>query len=179
LNRESGDMARVNLKTIPKIENPLNAAERPTEAAFIALLRTCGLIRRTQQPFFARFGISPSQWAVLRLLHRAAADGVGGLRLTDLSDRLLIRPPSVTGVVDRLQRQSLVARTTLSGDQRARQVKLTRAGRELVERVLEEHVGRIKNVLTALSVAEQNQLQQLLDRLSSHLEAVVDQEVGP
>ncbi len=171
-------MPRGNLKTVTKEEPSLNAGERPTEAAFVALLRTCGLIRRTQQPFFARFGISPSQWAVLRLLHRAAADGAGGLRLTDLSHRLLIRPPSVTGVVDRLEKQSLVARTTLSGDQRARQIKLTRAGRELVERVLEEHVGRIKSVLTALSAAEQNQLQQLLDRLSSHLEAVVD-KVAP
>ena len=32
-------------------------------------------------PYFARYGISRSQWSVLRALHRSAASGVAGLRL--------------------------------------------------------------------------------------------------
>ena len=49
------------------------------------------------QPYFARFGITGSQWGILRTLHRAEREGLPSLRVTDLSDRLLVRPPSITG----------------------------------------------------------------------------------
>src|SRR5262245_55410997 len=91
-------------------KNPSSTTERPAVAAFRALLRNFGLVDRIMLPYFARFGISGSQWGVLRQLHRAEQEGLHGLRLTDLSERLLIRPPSVTGVVDRLERAGLVMR---------------------------------------------------------------------
>src|SRR3982750_4910037 len=77
------------------------------EPAFRALIRTFGLIRRVMEPYFGKFGISGSQWGVLRALNCAAKDGGESLRLSDLSEKLLIQPPSVTGVVDRLERLSL------------------------------------------------------------------------
>ena len=112
---------------------------RPTEMAFRSLIRTLGLLKRVMEPHFARFGISGSQWGVLRTLHRAEEDGMAELRLTDLGDRLLIRPASVSGAVDRLQRLGLLARVASTTDQRAKNVNLTSAGRELVRRVLERH----------------------------------------
>ncbi|PWT83061.1 MAG: hypothetical protein C5B58_07105, partial [Acidobacteria bacterium] len=83
---------------------------RPAEGTFREMIRTWGLLERIMQTYFARFGISGAQWGVLRNLHRAEQEGLGGLRLTDLSERLLVRPPSVTGVVDRLERAGLVVR---------------------------------------------------------------------
>ena len=48
-------------------------------------------------PFFAEFGISGAHWGVLRSLYRAEQENQGEVRLTDLGDRLIIRPPSVSG----------------------------------------------------------------------------------
>src|SRR5437763_15024677 len=93
-----------------------------SETAVRALVRAFGLLERAMQPYFARFGISGSQWGVLRTLHRAEREGEAGLRLTDLSDRLQIRPPSVTGVVDRLERIGLVVRDASPSDLRAEEV---------------------------------------------------------
>src|SRR5437764_6423730 len=97
---------------------------QPAEETFRELIRTLGLLERAMQPYFARYGISGSQWGVLRSLHRAEADGLAGLRQTDLSERLLIRPPSVTGALDRLQRAGLVTRGGSATDLRAKQVSL-------------------------------------------------------
>src|SRR5437016_2507823 len=80
------------------------------ESAFREMIRVFGLLERVMQPYFARFGISGAQWGVLRNLHRAEQEGIPALRLTDLSERLLVRPPSVAGVVERLERSGLVAR---------------------------------------------------------------------
>lgn len=144
----------------------------PAEAAFRSLLKTLGLLKRVMEPHFARFGVSGSQWGVLVTLHRAEGDGCRTLRLTDLGDRLIVRPASVTGVVDRLQRMGLVARTASPSDHRAKHVNLTASGRQLVGRVLEHHPAQMRRVLEGLSGGEQAQLHRLLERVAAHIESL-------
>jgi MarR family 2-MHQ and catechol resistance regulon transcriptional repressor len=139
------------------------------EQAFRALLRTIGAMDRVMQPYFAQFGISRSQWAVMRHLSRAECQGQDGLRLTDLSERLIIRPPSVTGVVGRLERDGLVARAASRGDLRAKKVRLTAKGKALVNRVLTGHRRQIQKVMAGLDESEQSELLRLLTQLGEHL----------
>ncbi len=146
---------------------------RPTEGAFRQVLRTFGMIERAMQPCFARFGITGAQWGVLRNLHRAEADGRPDLRLTDLSERLLIRPPSVTGVVDRLERARLVARADSATDMRVKKVALTPRGRRLVERMLAVHSAHVETVMGVLTTGEKAELQRLLHRLEEHLDGLL------
>jgi DNA-binding MarR family transcriptional regulator len=151
---------------------PVNASHA-AEDAFRELIRLFGLLDKVRQPSFARFGISGSQWGVLRALHRAEREGLAGLRLTDLGGRLLVRPPSVTGLVDRLERAGLVARDGAPDDLRAKLVALTDKGRQLVGRVLPMDGEQIENVLGCLSPAEQDRLSRLLSRVGLHLESLL------
>jgi DNA-binding MarR family transcriptional regulator len=137
------------------------------------MLRTSGLLERVMQPYFARFGITGAQWGVLRNLRRAELEGERALRLTDLSDRLLIRPPSATSVVDRLERAGLVARADSVSDLRAKQIALTTRGRQLVERVLTVHEAQIDGVMNGLTATEQVKLKKLLRELEKHLDKLV------
>jgi DNA-binding MarR family transcriptional regulator len=150
--------------------NDNDIASETADAAFRAFLRASGLVRRVMEPFFAQFGISGAQWGVLRALGRAQDDGEPGLRLTDIGDSLLIRPPSVTGVIDRLERMGLVERTSSSQDMRAKYVSLTPAGRELFGRVKNDRKAKVNDILGGLSPREQSDLSGLLRRLGSHLE---------
>lgn len=163
--------------SIPAAKNgrrPHNG-DRPQERAFRELVRTIGLMERVMQPYFARFGISGSQWGVLRTLERAGAGRRDGLRITDLSERLLIRPPSVTGVVDRLERGGLVVRDAATDDLRAKRVRLTARGRRLVEQVTAVHADQVDMLLGGLNATDQARLHRLLDRLSGHLEKLLEQ----
>jgi DNA-binding MarR family transcriptional regulator len=154
------------------------AATQQTENPLREFVRVVGLLERVMQPYFARFGISGSQWGLLRTLHRAAQDGQPGLRLRDLSDRLLIRPPSVSGVVDRLERAGLVVRDSSAADHRAKHVGLTSQGRQLIERILAVHEKQVATVLGGLSVQEQAQFHRLLGRFGQHLESLLAQGYG-
>jgi DNA-binding MarR family transcriptional regulator len=156
-----------------KIPAAANGTIRPAEGAWRQLVHCIGLSERVMQPYFAQFGISGSQWGVLRTLHRGEQENIAGLRLTDLSERLLIRPPSVTGVVDRLERAGLVQRDGSPTDLRAKQVVLTPRGRDLVERVLQAHQAHIERVMSGLTSDEQDDLQRLLAQLGQHLEALL------
>jgi DNA-binding MarR family transcriptional regulator len=155
------------------LQLPVSPLARPAENAIRELVRTFGLVEKVMHPYFARFGISGSQWGVLRNLYRAEDEGLAGLRLTDLGERLLIRPASVTGVVDRLERAELVARSDSPTDLRAKHVRLTPAGRQLVERILTGHSAQMDIVLGGLSDTERADLQRLLARLGQHLGAML------
>jgi DNA-binding MarR family transcriptional regulator len=147
---------------------------RPTETAFRELIRTYGLAERVMQTYFARFGISGAQWGVLRCLHRAEdEEELSSLRLTELSERLLVRPPSVVGVVDRLQRAGLIFRNGSPTDLRAKQIGLTRAGRRLVARILNVHEAQVRRVLPGLRPEEQEELRRLLALWREHLEGML------
>ncbi len=151
--------------------------EQYVDNAVHQLVRTFGLLERVMQPYFARFGISGSQWGVLRALHRAAAAGSPALRLTDLSDRLLIRPPSVTALVDRLERQGLVSRQADEGDMRVKQVALTDRGRKLVREILNVHGDQIRLVLGGIPAEEHAELLRLLRGVERHLKHLLEE--GP
>jgi DNA-binding MarR family transcriptional regulator len=153
-----------------------STAPHSSELAFRAIIHTYGLIRRVMEPYFSRFGISGAQWGCLRALHRAESAKAPGLLLSDLGQRLLIRPPSVTGAVDRLQRQGLVDRNASSTDLRAKYVSLTPAGRELIGQVLAGHEAQLKMVLGGLNAREQQQLKLLLNRLDEHLAVLAEQQ---
>jgi len=156
--------------------SPVSSQVAPADNPIRELIRTFGLLERVMQPYFASFGISGSQWGVLRNLHRALQEGLPGLRLTDLGNRLLITPPSVTGVVDRLERAGLVVRDGSPTDLRAKQVALTREGRRLVERILAVHENQIDSVLGGLDAIERGELQRLLARLGQHLQALAGRQ---
>ncbi len=145
-------------------------AEKPAEAGFRALLRISGLLDRVMQPYFSRFGISRSQWGVLRILQRAQNEGLPGIRQAELSERLFVRPPSITGLIDRMERLGYVIRNSTPDDLRGREIRITALGRDLLQRVLQNHGEQIASVMAGLTVLEQNQLVRLLDRLGAHLE---------
>jgi DNA-binding MarR family transcriptional regulator len=144
------------------------------ESAFRSIVRTFGLLDRVMHPYFSRFGISGAQWGVLRTLHRAELEGMAALRVTELGKRLIVRPPSVTSVVDRLERDGLVKREPAIEDRRVKLVSLTPKARELVTQVLEVHGPQIERILAGLSRHEQGELSRLLDRLNGHLDTLAE-----
>ena len=86
----------------------------------------------------------------------------------------LIRPPSVTGVVDRLVRDGLVTRQALPQDRRVKEIRLTARGRQRVDDVLAVHGGQIAKVLAGLTSEDQAELQRLLGLLGRHLESLIE-----
>jgi DNA-binding MarR family transcriptional regulator len=141
-----------------------------TSEVFRALLRTLGLLKRVMEPHFTAVGISGAQWAILRTLHDVERAGAPAVRLSELGNRLLVRPPSVTGIVRRLQRMGLINVTTSPTDQRAKTVSLSDDGRRLVESFGSRHEARIADVFAGLDAAQHDQLLGLLCQLGGHVE---------
>jgi DNA-binding MarR family transcriptional regulator len=131
------------------------------------------LLRQAQDPYFARFGISASQWGILRVLQRAQLKGEPELPLKEVGERLLIQPPSVTGVVDRLERLGFVKRSSSKTDLRVRHLSLTSQGHELMAKVMEGHPQRIQSLFAGLQPHEQETMLSLLKRMEANLQTLI------
>lgn len=92
----------------------------------------------------------------------------------DLAAGLSISYPSATNMVKRLERQGLVERVVNPADRREVEVRLTKHGRELTERMEEERIRRMGEVLSTLSPEERDCLIKGLQRFV--IAAVADRE---
>lgn len=106
--------------------------------------------------------LSPSAFNMLLAL-RGAAEHT--LEPCQLADQLLVSRPSVTGLLDTLQRRGLIERRPHSGDRRRLLVVLTDAGHELLENHFPHHYRLQSLLVEGLDADEQEQLVVLLRRI--------------
>ncbi len=172
--RKASGMVRMEDEMLSSVAaTDTERAEKPSNG-YRALIRVMGLLDRVMQPYFGRFGISRSQWACLRVLYRAEREGQPGLRPVDLGRRLLVRPPSVTGLIERLSRLGYVDSNSSPNDLRGKEVRLSDSGRTLVEHILQGHSRQIAAVMGGLDASAQQQLCVLLEHLAEHLETMAE-----
>jgi DNA-binding MarR family transcriptional regulator len=90
-----------------------------------------------------------------------------GLRMGELSRRLMVTGGNVTGITDQLVKEGLVTREAPPDDRRAFIVKLTPAGRKAFQRMAEVHESWVVKLFDGLGAAERRQLYALLAKLKS------------
>ncbi len=91
-----------------------------------------------------------------------------GLKMKELSHRLMVTGGNVTGITDQLVAEGLVERVSVESDRRAFLVRLTDAGRNAFEAMAVEHEQWIVQAFEGLSARELEQLHKLLGKVKQH-----------
>jgi DNA-binding MarR family transcriptional regulator len=102
------------------------------EEAYLGLERTADLLRAQVAGLLKEHELTPTQYNVLRILRGA---GKSGHLTGEIGTRLVVHFPDVPRLLDRMEKRGLVQRRRESDDRRCVRVTLTRAGRELVDRL--------------------------------------------
>ena len=111
------------------------------------------------------FGITLARFDLMAQLERNPA----GLKMSELSKRMMVSGGNVTGLTDELEKEGLVAREDDPADRRAYTVKLTPAGRALFARMASVHERWVIEMLAGLNGSEKAQVYRLLAKLKQHL----------
>ena len=90
-----------------------------------------------------------------------------GLRMGELSRRLMVTGGNVTGITDQLVAEGLVRREPIAGDRRAHAVTLTSKGKRTFDKMAAEHGRWIEELVSGLNRTERSQLYALLGRLKA------------
>lgn len=97
-----------------------------------------------------------------------------GLKMTELSRRMMVTGGNVTGITDQLVRDGMVERLDVAGDRRAWRVRLTQAGREAFAEMAVRHEAWIVEAFGVLGERETAQLHRLLGKVKDHAKAGID-----
>lgn len=132
------------------------------EEAALNIVRTAALLGADFEQVFKPYGITATQYNVLRILRGADEKG---LCRNDVRDRLLNRTPDATRLLDRMERAGLISRSREQEDRRLVATRLTGKGRQLVDEldpvVAREHKSllghmtekQLSNLSTLLTIA--------------------------
>ena len=99
-----------------------------------------------------------------------------GLRMGELSKRMMVTGGNITGITDQLEQEQLVLRVPDPKDRRVYTVKLTDAGRRTFADMAVVHEGWIAEMLHGISPEDKGQLIHLLSHMKQHLNTTDDKK---
>ena len=101
-----------------------------------------------------------------------------GLKMHELSSRMMVTRGNITGITNQLVTEGLVARVDVVGDKRACRVRLTPKGRRQFNALAREHEGWIVQAFAGLGEKDIAALHKLLGRVKAGIPQRTAQHTG-
>ena len=152
------DVPRVD--AVPRVAEDAHVSLR----LWLQLLACSALIERhVRERLRDRFDITLPRFDMMAQLNREPR----GLKMSELSRRLMVTGGNVTGLTDQLVAEGLVVRRGIPGDRRAYNVRLTPKGKRQFDAMAVEHERWVIELMNEISAEERNVLFESLGNLKS------------
>lgn len=125
--------------------------------------------RRLTKGMAREVGLTGPQLTVLKLL-----ETFQDLSLSSLSERIRAQNSTVTGIIDRMEREGLVGRERSTSDRRVVHIKLTDKGEKLAREIRVEPLEIFRSALTSLTHSDLRDLLRILMKLQKRVLARVE-----
>ncbi len=144
-------------------------SEHPEALRLWLRLLTCTQLieKQVRAELRERFDTTLPRFDLMSQLERSP----DGLKMNELSRRMMVTGGNITGITDQLVTEGLVERLEVAGDRRAFRVRLTTLGRKSFEDMARQHEGWIVDAFSGLSAREVNALHKLLGKVKQHQSA--------
>ena len=129
--------------------------------------------RRITKELARRAELTGPQLTVVKML-----ETVGDLSLSDLSDRIRAQNSTVTGIIDRMEREGLVLRERSTEDRRVVHIRLTEKGARIARDIPVEPMEVFRGALGSLTGAETRELLRILTKIARRVQLIVRRGVG-
>ena len=141
-------------------------SEHPEALRLWLRLLTCTQLieKQVRAELRERFDTTLPRFDLMSQLERSQ----DGLKMKELSRRMMVTGGNITGITDQLVSEGLVERLPVAGDRRAFRVRLTARGRKSFADMAQQHEGWIVEAFAGLSARELDVLHQLLGKVKQH-----------
>ena len=112
----------------------------------------------------AQFDTTLPRFDLMAQLERAPE----GMKMKELSRRMMVTSGNITGITDQLVAEGLVERMEVQGDRRAYRVRLTTQGRTQFIEMAHQHEQWIVDAFSSLSERDVTTLHRLLGKVKEH-----------
>lgn len=132
-----------------------------TSEAFVSILRTAAVLEHRMCEVLKQFGITTTQYNVLRILRGAGPAGLCG---REIGERMVAQVPDIPRLLERMEGMQLIARRRDPADRRHVTVTIRPKGLELLEACWPAVDGEERSRLGRLS---ERTLTTLIDSLAA------------
>jgi DNA-binding MarR family transcriptional regulator len=132
----------------------------PEQEVLLTIKRTADAFERRLLEMLKPYGVSPTQYNVLRILRGA---GKNGLPCGTIAERMVTRDPDITRLLDRLDKMGFITRERGQKDRRVVTTTITEAGLKLLKQLDKPLLDTGNDLVKNLSKAQMQQLVELLD----------------
>ena len=141
-------------------------SEHPEELRLWLRMLTCTQIieKQVRSQLRAQFDTTLPRFDLMAQLERAP----DGMKMKELSRRMMVTSGNITGITDQLVAEGLVERMDVEGDRRAYRVRLTPQGRKQFIDMAHQHEQWIVEAFSALSERDISTLHRLLGKVKEH-----------
>ena len=143
--------------------------DSPEQEATLSIARTADRFGICFARLFREFGLTPSQYNVLRILRGEGKP----LPILEIADRMIAAVPGITGLIDRLEAIGLLARDRSTEDRRVIFVAITPKGLSLLGKLDGPEAALHKRLIGHLSPSELRELIRLLEKARQPLDVAV------
>jgi DNA-binding MarR family transcriptional regulator len=141
-------------------------SEHPDALRLWLRLLTCTQLveKQVRSQLRERFDTTLPRFDLMAQLERAPE----GLKMNEVSRRMMVTGGNVTGITDQLVAEGLVDRVDVAGDRRAYRVCLTAKGRKLFNEMARQHEQWIVDAFSSLSDKDVATFNKLLGKVKDH-----------
>src|SRR5262245_34803073 len=143
----------------------------PEQEAMLNILRTADQLQICFARLFRKFGLTPQQYNILRILRGEGRP----LPILEIASRMITVVPGITGLIDRLEAANLVERKRCDQDRRVIYVAIAPQARELLAKIDAPLLELHKSLLGHLSETDLATLIELLERARQPLQTLPDE----
>lgn len=148
----------------------MNGKLRPIHLSLpMQLLRARESAMAQFRPMLRAHDLTEQQWRVIRVLAAEEASAKNSVDASELADTCFLLPPSLSRILQALQRDGLVQRRLDPNDQRRSFISLTPKGRRKFRAVSPDSEALYQDIEQQFGGRRLDQLYQLLEELSSTL----------
>lgn len=125
--------------------------------------------RRLTKEYARRANLTSPQLTVIKVL-----ETFGDVSLSELSERIRAQNSTVTGIIDRMERENLVKRERSKEDRRVVHIRLTTKGAGLARDIPVEPMEILRHAILSLSNAEGRELVKISTKLAKRVRELVE-----
>lgn len=138
------------------------------------LLRSADATLTTLDRLFRQNGISAGKFNMLLTIAAYSSQDKNDVpKPAEIARKLGVRRPTITGLLDNLEKDGLVERKPHSTDGRALRLELTKKGKKLMEKLLPTYWTILANLAAPLSPNERKSMTKSVEKVFAALESVV------
>jgi DNA-binding MarR family transcriptional regulator len=154
-------MTRTTLAEEIKQSKPFSSLQ---QEVYLSILRTADELHSRVAALLKPFGVSTTQYNVLRILRGA---GSNGHRCSEIAERMITREPDITRLLDRMAKAGWITQSRDTDDRRVVITRITPEALKLLKEIDKKIVELDRNFMANISEKKLKTILSLMDEVRS------------